>query len=869
MLSFSENETFDGKDRSLTYGCSALHLLNPNPQESAHAGSFFMPKIGVCIAIGLAWPMVINEEKILAAFQKYPERSFKLVEFTRIFDFGAHQRAEVRHTIRLLVQKGLVKALPKRRFILAGQKSGVFGVVRRHERGFGWFIADDDLCPDAFVPPRALKYLMSGDRVRAEVRKDKKGHIAEILEVVERRKEAIVGMLHSDHNVLFIEPSVDVFPDIVVLTNPIEKYEEALGQLVEARVIDPPSYNSSARAELTKVIGEEGALDVEINKVLIEHKIPERFPDEVLKACQVFGENPKESDCAGRRDLRDLPLVTIDGVTAKDFDDAVYAKREGSNFRVWVAIADVSHYVRAESPLDLEARERSTSLYYPGSVVPMLPEQLSNGLCSLNPDVDRLCMVAEMLVDPRGRFVETDFYPAVMKSFARLTYSDVQTWFEDSNAIELNICRERNRVFQGLNDLRKVASALRSMRGERGALDFELPENVFELNPYKEPVDVKVLIRADAHKMIEDLMIAANEAVAEHLESKGLPALFRVHELPDEDKLDKALSMLKRVMPGTAFKRDGLKAHPAKWLQQLLRKIPDDADYKDVINSLVLRAMMQARYANENLGHFGLASGAYLHFTSPIRRYPDLIVHRWLKRFLSESRSTSFWVEHLEQHFEELSTHTSDCERNATKVERIIKSLFGAWYMRDRVGQEYKGRIASVTDFGVFVQLENGLEGLVHISRLSQQRLNFDPDDVSLKTKSGHVVAALGMPIDVRVHEVNVPKRQIDLVPLHAAGTQDGGRSFYEQDSNDADVGPAAFKRRVRERREGRQNRNDGERSRDRHHRGDKEGQSRGRRGSPSGKSGSNSRNKRKGQSGRLGTAPTKSLSRRKRKTRK
>ena len=481
-----------------------------------------------------------------------------------------------------------------------------------------------------------------------------------------------------------------------------------------------------------------------------------------------FPPAPSKRDLDGREDLRSLALCTIDGATAKDFDDAVHARPTGGNgVEVTVAIADVAHYVQPGSPLDEDARERGTSLYYPGKVVPMLPFALSNGLCSLRPEVERLCMVARFVVKPDGSVSKTRFANGVMRSKARLTYDGVFEHFEGGPLKVFegkdgeSDARAPDDVKTSLVHLREAARRLNGARRQRGMLDFNLAESVFKLDDKGDPVASTRAPRNEAHKLIEELMIAANEAVANHFFRKDIPCIYRVHEPPDPEKLKTFLTLARRAAKDHRVNVPKEAPHNAKTVGAILKNL-DDTPLSEALNSLLLRAMMQAHYTSENVGHFSLASDAYLHFTSPIRRYPDLEVHRQLKRHLqSKKRLHDGEKDRLRRALEQTAKMMSDKEREAMSCERDISSLMATWVMSERKGELMEGRVTSVREFGAFVRVTPlHLDGLVPLGEIARDYLNLDEHGLRLIAERSGFSLGIGDRVIVEVKDADLSRRQ-------------------------------------------------------------------------------------------------------------
>jgi ribonuclease R len=715
-------------------------------------------------------PAPIAEQQILDIFRVQSDKSLTLKELGRLLGIGSDARAFLRKKVRLLVDKGHLRPLPLKRFALTHTNDLIEGVVRRNARGFGWFIADDATVDDSFISPPSMAGLFDGDRILAAVYASPKGFDAQVQRVVERGRERITGVYRLRGKAKMVQPDSSIYDEpILIAEKGLSKVKGLFpGVLVEVEMTTYPTEIAMAAGEVVAVLGMPGDLKVEIQKCISESGVPYEFPQEVLDEATSSAGPIDAKARSGRRDLRKLPLCTVDGVTAKDFDDAVFAKREKDNIRVYVAIADVAHYVPETSLLDSHAFERSTSVYYPGRCIPMLPEQLSNGMCSLRPDEDRLCMVAEVVLGVGGAVKETQFYEAVMCSRQRLTYGQVQAFFDhEPEAIETidDVLR------MSLVILRDAAQRLGKARRRRGTIDLDVPEPVIQLDEDLNPVAIKPHPRVEAHRMIEELMIMANEAVARYFEKSKFDAVYRIHEPPNPEKLEVLFSYVRRL----GVQLLDVNVEETRSLQTTLQNISKamkNHTAKDTVMNLILRAMMQARYSSVNLGHFGLASTAYLHFTSPIRRYPDLIVHRLLKNSLKKSPSEVATSEKLES----FSQHCSDLERRAVKLEREINALHTVWYMQDKVGEVFSGKVVSCADFGLFVRLsEHYVDGLVHISTLGAGPIEKDEYGLGLRNPRSGFQVRVGDPVVVEVAQVNVGKKQIDFIlrePKPSTGSQ-------------------------------------------------------------------------------------------------
>jgi ribonuclease R len=620
----------------------------------------------------------------------------------------------------------------------------VAGRVEGHPDGHG-FLVPDDRTPSVFLPASEMRQLIHGDRAAVRVgSRDQRGRpVGAVVEVLERRNRRIVGRLHAEHGVLFLIPE-DRRITHDILVPPAEVGKAKAGQVVTVELIAQPSPHAQPIGRVAEVLGHHADPGMEIEIALRKFDLPHEFSKRALAAARALPDSIDRENLGERRDLRDLQFVTIDGETAKDFDDAVFCRREGRAFRLWVAIADVSHYVRDGDALDLDARERGTSVYFPRRVIPMLPEKLSNGLCSLNPEVERLAMACEMLITAQGSIDSYEFYPAVIRSRARLTYTEVWSRLSGSKAAE-------NLVL--LYELFKV---LHKERELRGAIDFETVETrmVFDARGKIEKIVPEA--RNDAHRVIEECMLAANVCAGSLLIEGGQPALYRVHDVPAADKvaaLRDFLAELGLQLPGGEIPRPGDYA-------KLLERIKKRPDFP-LLQTILLRSLKQAIYSPNNAGHFGLAFEAYVHFTSPIRRYPDLLVHRGIKALLARKRYGA------ELDWEALGTHCSETERRADDASRDVENWLKCFYMRDHVGSTFSGVITGVAPFGLFVTLDDYyVDGLVHISELGRDYFEYEPTrHMLMGTRTGKRYR-LADRMEVKLVRVDVEQRKMDLVPV-------------------------------------------------------------------------------------------------------
>jgi ribonuclease R len=662
-------------------------------------------------------------------------------------------RRSVEEAIQALVRTGDVLVNRKGELLVAEKLDLVRGTVQGHPDGFG-FLTPDQGGDDLFLNPREMHKVLHGDRVTARVvGTDRRGRPeGEIVEVIEHTNREVVGRLHNERGIWFLEAeNRRISQDIVVPEK--ERGKAKVGEVVVVEILAQPTQHSEAVGRVKEVLGSATDAGIEIEIALRKHALPFKFSEEAKKQARQLPKDVRPADRKGREDLTALPLVTIDGETAKDFDDAVYCERKGKGFRLVVAIADVSHYVRDGDAIDKDARERGTSVYFPRRVIPMLPEELSNELCSLKPEVDRLCMVCDMQISATGKIGRYTFYPAVMHSKARLTYTQVWEWLSDPSTAT---SPQAAALLPGLQNLYALFKVLLGAREKRGAIDFDTVELALTFDDSGRIASIVPAPRNDAHKLIEECMLAANVCTAEFLAEREHPTLYRVHEGPTPEKL----TALRAFLSSSALQLGGGDDPQASDYAKLLAQIVHRPDYA-LLQTVLLRSLSQARYRPDNAGHFGLAYEAYAHFTSPIRRYPDLLVHRAIKACLRNERYTP-----RDMSWEQLGTHTSMTERRADDASRDVEQWLKCWYMKDRIGEAFDGTISGVAGFGLFVTLDNmNVDGLVHISELGRDYFHFDAVRHALVgERSGRTYQLAGR-LRVRLVRVDLETTKMDFVP--------------------------------------------------------------------------------------------------------
>ncbi|MGZ3772937.1 MAG: ribonuclease R [Bdellovibrio sp.] len=680
----------------------------------------------------------------------------------------------------------LVIISDKRKNNLTMQKKKILnGTIKRHPDGFGFFIPDDIEHPDVYIPRPSMEGIMTNDKVAIEVFPEKgtDRFRGDIIKVLSRGTKTVVGRFYrmNDRMGALRDEGRGWGQDLKI------KIEDSLNakdkELVAAQIITYPEHGKSFVGKVTEVIGD--ALDplTDIKRVIRSNNIPLEFSKETLEEAKNFDEIPDEKDFKNRVDLRGKNLITIDGATAKDFDDAVHVEISENGFNLYVAIADVSHYVKLGTAINKDAYERGTSVYFPNFVVPMLPEVLSNGLCSLNPHVPRLCLVAEMLFDFTGEMKRSKFYEAVMESKARVTYGEAQEII-DGNDIE-----KFQHVKESILRLADLAKILMAKRFKEGSLDLEIPETELVIDGAGVPIDIQRSERLFAHRLIEEMMLAANVAVAKFLASREIPALYRIHEPPNEQ----AIRLLEKYLTNFGGKT---KLDNGKLQKRLTKALEEFANRPEaqIINILTLRSMSQAKYSMNNVGHFGLGFEFYTHFTSPIRRYPDLIVHRLLKNQVVPQSSYRLMSE---DDLSSAGTVLSAAEQRSVKAERQVQSIKKARFMEKFIGQEFDGIISSVAKFGVFVLLrEYDVDGLVRLDDLSAERLEYDEENLRLVGKKSGFAYCIGDIIRIQVAAADPELGQINFVPVTAETTE------QDEEMSTAEISADKFLKNLREKKQ-------------------------------------------------------------------
>lgn len=730
------------------------------------------------------------KEKIIFFIESERKKSFSMEEIAQ--GLGLQKSEDFKLLVQTIAQmereqsvvftkKGKVK-LPLKPVLIEG-------TFRANERGFG-FVTIDPEEDDIYIPKEATGYAMDGDTVAIDIIKTAdtamdRGAEGKVVEIRKRATTQLAGEF-----VAYTEEEIsetDLYGVVIrkdKKLNQFKVYAAAEGirpvdgsiVMVELTHYPEKNYATSLEGIVKQVIGHKNDPGMDILSIVVSNGIPTKFPDDVLAEADQVPDTINEKDLVGRRDLREQLIVTIDGEDAKDLDDAVTVKKlANGNYFLGVHIADVSNYVTEGSQLDREAYERGTSVYLTDRVIPMIPQRLSNGICSLNPHVPRLTMSCEMEIDPNGQVVSHDIFPSVIQTTERMTYTAVNQILEEQDEQVMERYQQLVPMFQEMQELHQI---LEEMRIRRGAISFEDREAKILVEPDGQPTDILLRSRGVGERLIESFMLAANETVAEHFNKRNFPFIYRIHEQPKEEKMQRffdfasALGIVVRGTKGTITPKD---------LQKVIENVEDKPE-SAVINTMLLRSMQQARYSEDNFGHYGLAAEYYTHFTSPIRRYPDLIVHRLIRSYgqdPSEANQT-YW----ENELPEIAEHSSKMERRAVEAEREVDAMKKAEYMMDKVGEEFEGIISSVVKFGLFIELPNTIEGLIHINELKQDYFHFIENHLALVGERTGLTFKIGQKVRVKVIKADPEERAIDfelidaeeIVPLERPKTSNKNR---------------------------------------------------------------------------------------------
>ncbi|AKP68250.1 ribonuclease R [Companilactobacillus ginsenosidimutans] len=706
---------------------------------------------------------------ILEFFRSNPDRRYtseQVEDVLRMHGSSAFKR--VVKALAVLEGEGKITLTNKDEFKMTQQTQVLEGVFKANEKGFG-FVRYDEVDPDAFITRDHTLHAVNGDTVEIQITKpsnpwDDKGPEAKITKIIERSIDKIVGEFHpySDAQVKktghfgYVQSHEKRLASYMIFISDKGLHPQ-MGDMVQVSIEEYPSDEHPASMEGTalEIIGNKNDPGVDIISIVLDNDINPEFPKDVLQAAEKIPDHVTEADRAGRKDLTKDTVITIDGDDSKDFDDAVEVEKLSSgNFHLAVHIADVTHYVTEGSAIDEEAYARGTSTYLVDRVIPMLPFRLSNGICSLNPGEDRLALTCDMEITGQGEVINYDIFPSVIQSKYRMTYNNVNEILKG----DAELTAEYADLVPMLTDMAELHKILFNKRHERGAIDFEETEAQIIVDENGKPIDIKLRNRGVSERMIESFMLAANETVAKNYNLKHVPFLYRVHEKPDEEKVKNFFEFAAAIGVDV---HGNLKDINPKMFQSVLSEVTDTPE-EAVVTIMLLRSMQQARYSDEALGHFGLAAKYYTHFTSPIRRYPDLIVHRMIHSY-AENGFTDKEKEKWGGKLQPIAEHTSSRERKSIDAERAVDDLKKTEYMADKVGEEFDAVVSSVTSFGMFIQLDNTVEGLIHISNMKDDYYEYDEKSMSMHGRSTGKIFKVGQPIKVKLIRADAEQRKIDF----------------------------------------------------------------------------------------------------------
>jgi len=722
-----------------------------------------------------------------------PLRLFEVAKVVNVDEDDEERFEALSRRLKAMVRDGQLIRNRRGAFGILKKMDLIKGTVMGHPDGFG-FLVPDEGGKDLFLSEKEMHKILHGDKVIASViGEDRRGRLeGAIVEVSEHCTKEILGRLNHEDGLAWVRPDNNrISQDVFIPQDGLMDANE--GQVVLVEVLHQPTKRSGPIGKIIKVMGDYMAPGMEIDSAIHAYGIPNEWSPELEAELAKIGDEVTEADLEGRKDLRAMQLVTIDGADTKDFDDAVFAKRRKKGWKLVVAIADVSHYVKPGTELDKEAYQRGNSVYFPQRVVPMLPSKLSDGLCSLNPHVDRLCMVADIAIDPEGKIERTQFYQAVMNSKARMTYSQVNDLIHNPESEYREQFAEQLENIEALNELYQI---LKKARSERGALEFETTETRIVFDNERKIEEIVPVVRNDAHKLIEECMLLANVATARFLKWHKVPIVYRVHESPMEEKLKN----LRTFLGDFGLTLNGGDEPTAHDFAEVAEKVAGQP-YEHLVQTVLLRSMNQAVYQSDNKGHFGLNYENYTHFTSPIRRYPDLLVHRAIRYVWEKSDDKPFMYD--EAKMDVMGQHCSATERRADEATRDAVTFLKCEFLSHRLGEEYEAVVSAATNFGLFVEIDPlYVEGLVHITELGEDYFHYDNARHCLKGERTGKVYRLGDRLKVQIAQVNLDERKVDLRFIESLTPHvetDDGEAL--DDNSEADSNESETKRKPRKKR--------------------------------------------------------------------
>lgn len=698
------------------------------------------------------------KEKLLRFMSEESYKPLTFHELCHFFDAAKDMRKELKKILIELEDEGKIIFTRNERYGIPEKMNLILGKIEGNQKGYAFLIPEKKEISDIFISPIDLNGAMHGDKVIVRRMKASVGVNSDegkVIRIIERANKYVIGTFQRSRNFGFVIPDDKrIFHDIFIAKSDFNGASDKLKVMV--KITEWPDKRKSPEGEIVEIVGSIENTDTHIKAILKKHKVRQEFPQNVIEEAKSVDKKIDDKEIDRRVDLRYKQIITIDGADAKDLDDAVHVEKiDEDKYLLGVHIADVTHYVKENSKLDKEALKRGTSIYLADTVIPMLPKELSNGVCSLNSNEDKLTLSVEMTIDSKGKVIDFNVFESIIKSSFRMTYKDVSDILENEDA---NLFEEYKTLVPMLKQMEELSIILRDKRERRGCIDFEFGETKLILDDNGKVSEIKKYERRISNRIIEEFMLICNETIAENMYWSHTPFVYRIHEDPEPEKIsefNKFIYNFGYILKGNQ------EIHP-KELQNLLKKVKGKKE-ETVINTVMLRSLKKAIYSSECIGHFGLAAKYYCHFTSPIRRYPDLQIHRIIKEFIN-NRLKSKQIEKLYGIVDQVADKSSIMERIADEVERDTKDILIAEFMADKIGEEYEGVISSVTSFGVFVELDNTVEGLVHISNIVDDYYRFDSTNYSLVGERTGKIIKIGDVVKVKVHNVNIAKAEIDFL---------------------------------------------------------------------------------------------------------